>query len=242
MIRFHFRLRPLADVETWGDRHPHWFGLTDGWYWIDVNGHKLFHHPSNTVAGKPAPVDYYVARLWEDLLEMLPSVLEPVPADLVDRMTRDHDAWCEEAVEDAEAALDWYSSHFMYTGYLATSPRVVLWRSIADQNMITVDWRHTAEHGLDCTVPRQGQASVPTELFLRAVEEFNRELIDAMGRRITEIEARGPNPDTHLEQLRQEHRQRSRSLAATLQHVPATDWTAVREGVARIFSTRTPRP
>ena len=89
--------------------------------------------------------------------------------------------------------------------------------------------------------PRQGRASVFTELFLHAVTEFDRELIDAMDRRIAEIEAGGLDPDIQLdiEQLRWEHRLRSGSLAAALRHVPATDWTAVREGAARIFSTRT---
>jgi hypothetical protein len=79
-----------------------------------VDGHKLFHHPSNADNGQPSPVDYYVVRLWEDVQEVLPSLLEPVPADLVDHMTSDQDAWYRAGVEDAEAALDWYSSHFMY--------------------------------------------------------------------------------------------------------------------------------
>ena len=107
--------------------------------------------------------------------------------------------------------------------------------------MITVDWRHPAGCGLDCAVPGQGRASVSTESFLRAVTEFDRELIDAMDRRIAEIEAGGLDPDIQLdiEQLRREHQVRSGSLAAALRHVPATDWTAVREGAARIFSTRT---
>ncbi|MFI6306724.1 DUF5984 family protein [Amycolatopsis thailandensis] len=244
MIRFHFRLRPLAEVEPWGDRSLHWSALTNGWYWIDVDGHKLFHHPSNTGAGQPTPVDYYVVRLWEDLQEVLPSLLEPVPADLVDHLTSDQDAWCGAGAEDAETALDWYSSHFMYTSYLVASPRIVWWRSVTDQDMITVDWRHAAEPGLDCTVPRQGRASVSTELFLRAVEEFDRELINAMDRRITTIEARGLAPDIRLDlkQLRHEHQHRSGSLAATLRRVPATDWPAVRQGVARICTTRTQKP
>ena len=241
MIRFRFRLRPLADVEPWGDRGLHWFALTDGWYWIEVDGHRLFHHPSNADTGPSSPVDYYVVRLWEDVLEVLPSVLEPVPADLVDHMTSDQDAWYGAGVEDAEVALDWYGSHFMYTSYLAASPHILWWRSVADRDTITVDWRHSAGRGLDCAVPRQGRASVSTELFLRAVEEFDRELIDAMDRRIAEIEAGGLDPDIQLdiEQLRQEHQLRSGTLAAALRHVSATDWTAVREGAARIFSTRT---
>ncbi|MCX2955321.1 DUF5984 family protein [Lentzea sp. NEAU-D7] len=245
MIRFRFRLRPLADVEPWGDQRTlHWFALTDGWYWIEVDGHRLFHHPADGDTGSPSPVDHYVVRLWEDIQEVLPSLLEPVPADLVHLMTSDHDAWYEAAAEDEEAALDWYSGHFMYTGYLLASPDVVWWRSVTDRDVVTVDWRHRAGRGLDCAVPRQGRASVPTEMFLRAVEEFDRELIAAMDRRIAEIEAGGLGPDIRLdlEQLRREHSQRSGSLAAALRRAPATDWTAVREGVARIFSTRMPQP
>lgn len=241
VIRFHFRLTPLADVEPWGDRRLHWFALTDGWYWIEVDGHKLFHHTPNADAGPSSPVDYYVVRLWEDIQELLPSLLEPVPADLADHMTSDQNAWYGAGVEDAEAALDWYSSHFMYTSYLNAPPCILWWRSAADRDTITVDWRHPTEGGFGCTVPRQGRASVSTASFLRAVEEFDRELIAAMDLRITEIEAGGLDADVQLdvEQLRQEHQHRSGSLAAALRHAPATDWTAVREGVARIFSTRT---
>ncbi|MFD5827880.1 DUF5984 family protein [Lentzea sp. NPDC060358] len=90
--------------------------------------------------------------------------------------------------------------------------------------------------------PRQGRASVPTEMFLRAVEEFDRELIAAMDQRIAEVEAGGLAADIRLdlEQLHREHRQRSGSLRAAMRRVPATDWTAVREGAARIFPTWTP--
>ena len=237
VIRFRFRLRPLADVEPWGGRTLHWFALTDGWYWIEVDGHRLFHHPANADMGQPSPVDYYVVRLWEDIQEVLPALLEPVPADLVHLMTSDQDAWYGVAAEDAETALDWYSSHFMYTSYLVASPYILWWRSVADQDTITVDWRHRAGSGLDCTVPRRGRATVATEMFLRAVEEFDRELIAAMDQRIAEIEAGGLAADIRvdLEQLRHEHRHRAGSLAAAMRRVPATDWTAVREGAAHLL-------
>ncbi|WP_439658326.1 DUF5984 family protein [Lentzea sp. HUAS TT2] len=242
MIRFRFRLRPLADVEPWGDRILHWFALTDGWYWIEADGHRLFHHPANADREQPSPVEYYVVRLWEDIQEVLPALLEPVPADLVHLMTSDQDAWYGAHADDAETALDWYSSHFMNTSYLVASPYILWWRSVTDRDTITVDWRHHAENGLDCTVPRRGRTTVDTETFLRAVEEFDRELIAAMDQRIAEIEAGGLAADIRvdLEQLRHEHRHRSGSLAAAMRRVPDTDWPAVREGAARIFSARTP--
>ncbi|MEU7479780.1 DUF5984 family protein [Lentzea sp. NPDC042327] len=227
MIRFHFQLTPLSDVEPWGERRLHWFALTDGRYWIEVDGHKLFHHRSS-------PVDYYVVRLWEDIQEVLPSALEPVPADLVGHLTGD--AW---PGADEEAAVDWYSGHFMNTSYLRAGPSILWWRSVADQDTITVDWRHPVDSGVDCTVPRRGRVSVPTESFLQAVETFDRELMVAMERRIAEVEAGGVAADVQLdlEQLRREHQQRSGAMAAALRRTPGTDWAAVREGVARIFST-----
>ena len=35
---FEFVLRPLEEVQPWGVDEPtlHWFGLTDGWYWIEA--------------------------------------------------------------------------------------------------------------------------------------------------------------------------------------------------------------
>jgi hypothetical protein len=38
-------------------------------------------------------VDYYVARLWEDILDMLPDVLEPLPSELSNFFEKDEDAW-----------------------------------------------------------------------------------------------------------------------------------------------------
>lgn len=236
MIRFRFQLRPLADVVPWPGGRLHWFALTDGWYWIEVGGHKLFHYPAD-MDGPGTPVDYYVVRLWEDLQAVLPAVLEPVPADLADRMSSDLDAWHTTGVEDAEAALDWFWGHILYTSYPVDAPNIVLWRSVGDLDMITVDWRHRAGAGRGCTVPPQGRASVSTESFLRAVEEFDRDLIEAMGHRIAEIEAHGVGPDIQLDvdQLRQEHQERSISLANALKQNRSTDWPVVRDGVMRLF-------
>ena len=44
MLRFRFRLKPVEDIAPWGgsapDERPYfsWFGLTDGWFWIEVGG------------------------------------------------------------------------------------------------------------------------------------------------------------------------------------------------------------
>ena len=62
-LRLRFQLTPLDQATPWREHWPHWFGLTDGVYWIELDGHKLLCDN-----GVPY-VDYYVARFWEDLVD-----------------------------------------------------------------------------------------------------------------------------------------------------------------------------
>jgi len=89
---FNFKLTPLRDVVPWGVAGDsptlHWFGLTDGQYWIDVGGQRLFEYNAAVRhAGDPACCAYQVARLVEDVNDMTPAVLKPVHADSAARIS-----------------------------------------------------------------------------------------------------------------------------------------------------------
>jgi hypothetical protein len=94
---FNFQLRELSEVTPWvyeGQRYLQWFGLTEGWYWLQVNERdEIFRYGPELLAywqeeylgGKPLFLpyaDYYVVRFWKDLLDMLPRILEPLPPRL----------------------------------------------------------------------------------------------------------------------------------------------------------------
>jgi hypothetical protein len=88
VLGFQFALSPLADVTPWrGDRPTlHWFGLSNGWYWIEVDGRQLLRYGDAAVRRwslSRVHTDYDVVRLWEDLLVLRRSMTEPVPADVV---------------------------------------------------------------------------------------------------------------------------------------------------------------
>jgi hypothetical protein len=74
MFRFHFELRPLAEVPPWGGDRPslHWFGLSSGWYWISAQDREFLRYSDKAVdiwnLERPH-ADYYVARLWEDVAQ-----------------------------------------------------------------------------------------------------------------------------------------------------------------------------
>lgn len=101
---FQFQMQSLEKIEPWGGEKPSlsWFGLTDGWCWWNVDSQELFRYSQAVIekwtneypdAQIILPyVDYQVVRPWEDLLQCLPAVLNPVPDDLIQR-TQDLEKW-----------------------------------------------------------------------------------------------------------------------------------------------------
>ena len=82
-----FTLAPIEEIVPWGEPGSyslHWFGLTYGEYWIQAGEAALFEYSDHARnAGINRYCDYQVVRLYEDLLDMLPYILEPVPEPLV---------------------------------------------------------------------------------------------------------------------------------------------------------------
>lgn len=94
---FNFQLRALSEVTPWvyeGRLYLQWFGLTEGWYWLQVNesdeifrySQELLDYWQEEYLEEPRFLpyaDYYVVRFWKDLLDILPRILEPLPLRLV---------------------------------------------------------------------------------------------------------------------------------------------------------------
>ncbi|MEV4995650.1 DUF5984 family protein [Streptomyces niveus] len=224
MIRFRFGLTPVHDIQPWGGDAPSlsWFSLTDGWYDIEADGRHLFRHGADGTS-----VDYYVVRLWEDVLDVLPEALEPVPADLVAFMAGDHTRWLPADSPDTEAAVTWYGQHALDTGYLRTAPHIRWWRTTAEagDDLMTVTWTHDPDG-------TAGRVTLPTPDFVAAVTALHHDLLGAMEERVTALEATGPPPGVHIDlpHLRHEQRDRASWLGRALERACDTDWAAVRAG------------
>lgn len=219
----------MAEVAPWGrDRaNLHWFGLTEGWYWIELGDVCLLRF----AADYEIPyVDYFVVRLWEDLLQLLPAALEEVPADLVGFLESDDREWGEVESEAADAAMDWWSAREVYFGYLREPPSLRCWR-IGDE--IAVSWNAPANFA----EPRVLRTTIAVPDFVAAIEEFDRALLSAMADRIAEVEAVPPvGVELDLDRLRQEHGDRSAWLERARGRQRSTDWPAVRAGAALLTS------
>ncbi|MFD3518885.1 DUF5984 family protein [Streptomyces sp. NPDC058653] len=229
MIQFRFGLTPVNDIQPWGGDTPSlsWFSLTDGWYDMVADGHHLLRYTDGTC------VDYYVVRLWEDVLDALPEALEPVPSELVAFVAGDSTAWLSADSPDADAAATWYGQHGLDTGYLRLAPGIRWWRTVGDGgDRMTVAWTYDPDEAHEFTAPATGRVTVPTSDFLAAVTTLDRDLFAAMEERVTALEADGPPPGVEIDltHLRHEQRDRATWLRRALERPCDTDWAAVRAG------------
>jgi hypothetical protein len=246
VLRFRFDLTPTAEIPPWpgvGDTGPSlsWFGLTDGCYWIEAGGQELLRYNDQALAewaaeGYPAVcpyVDYQVVRLWEDLMEIVPRVLEPVPADLVDIITNRPAPGRLDRDETSDEAATWRDGHILFSWHLTAAPQICFYRTSLDRaDVVTVAW-HNDPH---FTGPEHGQVQVPTPAFIDAVRAFDRELLDAMEHRVAELERTGSPDGVHIDmrQLRAEQQDRGIWMPQALQRHPDTDWAAIRAGARKL--------
>ncbi|MEV6373939.1 DUF5984 family protein [Micromonospora musae] len=245
MLSFSFELRPLAEVAPWGGTRPrlHWFGLTEGWYWIDVEGHELLRYCDAAVhrwnLERPYP-DYYLARFWEDLLTLRWALQAAVPNDLVpfvDGTSPQREFPDDEISAEVGVAFGLQGDYHLDFGYLTDAPALSCYRHTLDgRDAVTLTQLLSSGKQGTFEGPERLDVTVPADEFFAAVADLDRRLIAAMGERVTALERSGPPPGVELDlaQLRTEHLGRSRWLAERLESPRHVDWTKARAGFAEI--------
>lgn len=255
---FNFRLRPLGEIVPWPAVHSlttkipdwlqhdhlHWFGLTDGWYWLDVGQSELFRYGEVLIeqwkrqyAGalwlNALPyVDYQVARLWEDVLDILPAALDPIPSELAHLVGPDGpwNKWERQAriaVEEAlprleawdllEDAVGWRWKRMLDTLYLQAGPQIWFWTYNAETH-IEWDNRDCILDGYPAWETALGQHLLPTAAFIEEVRAFDTRFIRRMRDRIAIAQAEWSRPEVALDpELATEHAGRSRRLQQSLE-------------------------
>jgi hypothetical protein len=233
VLRFRFEMTPLDQVLPWGDddeRRVHWFALTDGRYRIEIGDHELLRFSDDPSSPHPY-VDYYVVRLWEDVLQWTPAVMEPVPADLVGFISGDDRRWGNRC---AEAARLWYGTHTLDLCYLTHPPSIRAWRvRDGDLDTVTVRWDHRA--GGRYAAPLSGQVTVPTASFEAAVGRLSDEFFAVMEDRIATLQAQGAPAGVEVDLVRLVAEQGERAVWGQRPgREPDTDWDEVRRGARRL--------
>lgn len=208
---FNFSLRPLQEVSRDSQRLS-WFFLTEGFYRLEVGSNYLFNYADNyanhclqnmPASWKKPLVDYYVVRLWEDILDILPDVLEPIPADLCRFLEMDCDDWSnwvgkaldwEEAQIESgydqdnafaifEMAIEFRRSRYLPGAYLQNSPTTWLWSTDSTVN-ISWDNQGIVDQGFAVWSAIRGNYSLSRQEFSDEVQSFHQRLFLEMDQRI----------------------------------------------------------
>ena len=270
---FRFELKPVDEIAPWttpsqnNEKFLSWFGLTDGIYWLDVGDAELFRYNPAILThwAKTYPeaeidphVDYQVVRLWEDVIYMLPMVLEPVPEDMArhvrsggawesraawERWWEKASDWGQEQDDDAswelyDQASGWWRARALDSGHFRASPSIWFWRE-GDTVFVRWDNRGILLDGFPVWSAEVGEVSMTAAAFLEEVRSFDGRLISAMAERVNAAQ-NWYRPEIRLDWngLNAEHQQRATTFRDVLTHPPLSavpaDWNAARAAFAEL--------
>ncbi len=261
---FQFQLRPLNEVVPWGEEgasYLHWFGLTDGWYWLKCGDQELYRYGDELLAAysikgmgerKHPYADYHVVRLWEDILEMLPEILSPIPKQVLELMQPGPDAlqW-QSAIADLVfvgerevpaseedqyfLAVTWLGQRELRANHLQSAPRIWLW---TDGITMFIRWdnREQTLEGQPAWASREGTFTLPLEEFVEEVRSFDRRLIQGMQERIQAIAQPWDRPEikVDVEALLREQEERAKWLSIAFERARTKEpeaWDKIVEAV-----------
>jgi hypothetical protein len=262
---FNFTLDPIDEIEPWGvppDLSLSWFGLTLGQYFLQAGSDQLLRYSdaAQRILNTEAPVsrvtpfvDYQVARLHQDIFEIVPRIVEPIPRDLIPFATSTSSlpwrAACKEWFErragsdDASwdlqyAAVAWLGQRSLDTGYLSPCAMIWFWRF---EDTIHIEWDNRAQifEGVPLWSALRGSHSLSVEEFMTELRSFHARFIEAMGLRVEEACRSWSRPKIRIDpdQLRAEQSYWDCPIERLILRWEPTDWETVNSAVRHIESS-----
>lgn len=243
MPLFEFELANIDGIVPWGtppNQNLHWFGLTDGCYHMDVHGNKLFQYSEEILAHWKAKnhdlkncffVDYQVARFWEDVLEILPTILNPIPDELhrliaTPEVQAAYEARMESSIDDTAEeeeielfilATDWIRCRYFRSLHLVEGPSIFIFRH---RDEITIRWDNEGKciDGIKVWSNQKGEERFSIASFVMEVRSFHERLMEAMDSRLAAMLNDNPIPSVNVDMiaLADDHRERKSWLAKEL--------------------------
>ena len=257
-----FELNPLGKVIPWGEpggHSLHWFGLTDGRYWITAGGDTLFEYSERVRRSEfDRYCEYQVARVLEDISEMLPNILDPIPQDLVKYISGEsgrawvetQDSWFErnltagagdEAWDVLGRAKSLLDGRFLDSAYLTPSASIMMWSDDAD---VHIEWENGDKliNGELAWSAVRGSFHLPRASFVEEVRAFHARLFEQMTSRIEQVAAGALHPDIHIDLpgLIAENEQRRDDAAQALEKREDACWDKIRSAILEISSETRP--
>lgn len=266
-----FELKSYDEIALWGSRdesfYLHWFGLTDSYYWLDFNGIELLRYNDSFIneninATRLPYVDYQFSRIYEDLIDILYDILEPIPNEVFNLIDKPNgvehykeklNIWLEKVIVDEDKDYDYKYDEIYYPactwlynrrldfGYLVESPDIYFLRNNDD---IHIKWycEKRYSNGYEMWAAKDGCCTMKVDTFINEVFEAFEDFMSSIAKRIYEIENKYPfdGVTIDLNALKKEHISRREDLLARKeivkkgQHKIGTNWTETIEAIRKL--------
>lgn len=206
MPLINFALKDPTDILPWGtapDTNIHWFGLTDGDYWLRVGDKTLYEYTTEFMKdwnfSRSQYTDYHIVRFLEDFTDLFSAIAESLPEDFY-QLARSYDSLYEyigkyrarlEQLPDAEDAdLDthydkyeeitrWIHDRRLTSTHLKYGPAISFFRC-NDKISIVWDSDHRNEKGIAVWTAGNGQIEMPYQLFVNEVKDWGERFFNSM--------------------------------------------------------------
>jgi len=196
-------------------------------------------------------VDYQVVRLYEDLLEKLVDMLQPVPLEiqqLIDTQEKQKhwtiQLWDIFESTDSEEIEDLYSVATEWWNYrrnlsimhLSEGPNIWIWNY---GETVHIRWNNESksDDGIQPWSTVRGDYTLPLEKFREEVASFHERLMGEMSYRIKHLMTDNPIPHIKIDMqsLEREHEERKNSLKEAIAKTPRVkNWDAVIEAINKL--------
>jgi hypothetical protein len=254
-----FKLKDPVEIIPWGiepNTRMHWFGLTDGDYWLHLGDKTIYEHTNEIavawdISGTPY-TDYYIVRFLEDFTEMFAAIGEPIPEELY-QMTRSHfslfdfyeraTTWLEKLGDNETAdinlyfdkyhkIIEWIYSRTLTAGHLKYGPKISFFRC---NDKISIIWRcdHKDENDIPVWTAGNGEVEMLFDDFVREVKNWGELFFAAMEIQVGKaVEREWGNIEIDKARIKEEQNERNQdfidkvNILTQTQH-KSTDWSLV---------------
>jgi hypothetical protein len=260
MALINFKLKHPDTILPWGDAPDttmHWFGLTDGEYWLDLNKATFYEYTDQVTTGNNETryVEYQLVRLIEDWTSLFESIAEPIPDgfyaiasshDYLYRFYAAAQTWFDKLPEDAnfehyEKAIEWIYSRTLMASHLTAGPGISFFRN---RDNLSIVWQadHVIENNTPVWTAQNGEIEMGYDTFIKEMEDFGDRFFEAMDAQVKiAVEKDWGTTQINKERLIQEQQERRADFQTKLavlkgERTKHTDWELINTIITEMFS------
>ncbi len=194
-----FKLENIDNINSFGsegDQSMHWFALTNGEYWIEIQNVTLFEYTNEIRhywGDTERYASYQIFRFIMDFTALFPSITESIPSDLFEKVKSAKllgeigNQMRIMASPDNEMAIEesywWIRNRTLFSEYFTGAPEITFFRC---NEKIKIIW--IANQVVDNRIPiwtaQTGEAEMDFEDFIVKIEDFGKKFLIEMEKQV----------------------------------------------------------